>query len=144
LRPLYKELCSQTRRYKHFNAAERKDFLFMASPEGHRLFKLISARNADLADLEYLRQVDYAASHGLRIRLAADLADQGHLRHVDYVASRAMRILLARCSELWMRSAPPGVGEPFNRPLWFAIAGQIECHEQLVRFGLVRWGLKVD
>jgi hypothetical protein len=83
------------------------------------LFKLISARNADLADLEYLRQVDYAASHGLRIRLA-------------------------RCSELWMRSAPPGVGEPFNRPLWFAIAGQIECHEQLVRFGLVRWGLKVD
>jgi hypothetical protein len=115
LRPLYKELCSQTRRYKRPNAVERKDFLFMTSPEGCRLFKPISARNADLADLEYLRQVDYAASHGPRIRLAADLADQEYLRHVDYEASRVMRILPARGSKFWLLSLPPEMGEPFNR-----------------------------
>jgi hypothetical protein len=55
LRPLYNRLCFQTRRHRHFNAAEHKDFLYMTSPEGRRLFTPISARNADLG---YQRRVD--------------------------------------------------------------------------------------
>jgi hypothetical protein len=43
---------------------EHKDFLFMTSPEGRRLFKLLSERNADRTEVGRMRQRAYVAFHG--------------------------------------------------------------------------------
>jgi hypothetical protein len=118
LHALHKELCVKTLRYKHLNAAQHNDFLFMTSPEGLRLFKEILARNEEL---DYRRRVD----------------DEAYLRRLF--------LLFPDCRplnrpEFKMRSTPPGVDEPFERSVYFAMG----YHEQLVRFGLIRWGLEVD